>query len=332
MMMEIVGRKRLEGDDEAEEGNNGSGADGVGLVGRALEGSGRVDGTGSGRSRGGGGSAVAVRSLDLAVGDLGNGALGRSSLDLTVGNLGDGSGGAGGSSAGLDLAVGDLRDGCAGGSSSAGLDLTVGDLRNGSTRCAGLDLTVRDLGDRGRGLLGLAVGKLRSSGGGRGASAGTDDLDGDLVALRAGALVVQVVEVAAQALVESGLTTKGKRAVGASGPTGSVDGTSLGRAVELELVVGGDVTSALLGVKEYTVLEGDLKLHGVVLLALVDGAGSVGGGHVGDLDLELAIVAGRAAFGGRGVRLDLLSHTLGDGRGDSDSREGNGGGSVTHFD
>ena len=69
--------------------------------------------------------------------------------------------------------------------------------------------------------------------------------------------------------MESGLATKSKRAVGASGPASSVDGASLGRAVELELVVGGDVTGAVLGVKEYTVLEGDLKLHGVVLLALL---------------------------------------------------------------
>jgi hypothetical protein len=268
-MMKNWCRKRLEGDNEAEEGDNGGSADSVGLVGRALEGSGRVDGTGSGRSGGSGGGAVAVRSLDLAVGDLGDGALGRSSLDLTVGDLGDSGGRAGGSSAGLDLAVRDLGDGSASGSSSAGLNLTIGNLRNGSTRCAGLDLSVRDLGDRGGSLLGLAVGELRSSVRGRGASAGTDDLDGDLVALLAGRLVVQVVEVTAQALVENGLATKGKRAVGASGPTGSVDGTSLGRAVELELVVGGDVTSALLGVKEYTVLEGDLKLHGVVLLALL---------------------------------------------------------------
>ena len=184
--------------------------------------------------------------------------------------MGDGSA-SGSSSAGLDLAVGDLGDGSASGSSSAGLDLTVGDLRNGSTGCAGLDLTVRDLGDgSGRGLLGLAVGELRSSALGRsGARAAADDLDGDLVALLAGGLVVQVVEVTAQALVESGLATKSKRAVGASGPASSVDGASLGRAVELELVVGGDVTGAVLGVKEYTVLEGDLKLHGVVLLALL---------------------------------------------------------------
>jgi hypothetical protein len=270
-MMKNWCQKRLEGDDEAEEGDNGGSADSVGLVGRALEGSGRVDGTGSGRSGGSGGGAVAVRSLDLAIGDLGDGALGRSSLDLTVGDLGDSGGRAGGSSAGLDLAVRDLGDGSASGSSSAGLNLTIGNLRNGSTGCAGLDLTVRDLGDgSGRGLLGLAVGELRSSALGRGgARAGTDDLDGDLVALLAGALVVQVVEVTAQALVESGLATKSERAVGASGPASSVDGTSLGRAVELELVVGGNVTGTLLGVKEHTVLEGDLKLHGVVLLALL---------------------------------------------------------------
>jgi hypothetical protein len=65
---------------------------------------------------------------------------------------------------------------------------------------------------------------------------------------------------------------------------------------------------------------------------LVDGAGRVRGGHVGNLDLEVAIVVGRAAIRSRGVRLDLLSDALGDGRSDSDGREGNGGGSVAHVD
>lgn len=65
---------------------------------------------------------------------------------------------------------------------------------------------------------------------------------------------------------------------------------------------------------------------------LVDGAGSVGGGDVGDLDLELAIVAGRATRGGRGVGLDVLSDALGDGRSDSSGRKGDGGGSVAHVD
>lgn len=112
------------------------------------------------------------------------------------------------------------------------------------------------------GLLGLTVGKLGSSG------ASLDNVDVDLVALVASGLVVEVVEVAAQALEEDGGVAEGEGTVAASGPASSVDGTSLSGAVELELVVGGDVTSAVLGVGEDTILEGDLKLLGVVLLPL----------------------------------------------------------------
>ena len=90
----------------------------------------------------------------------------------------------------------------------------------------------------------------------------------DLVALLASGLVVEVVEVAAQALEEDSGAAEGKRAVAASRPAGGVDGASLSRAVELELVVGGDVTGAVLGVGEDTILEGDLKLGGVGLLPL----------------------------------------------------------------
>ena len=136
----------LEGNNEAEEGDDGGSAGGVGPVGRALERSGRFDGTSARGSGGRCGSAVAVRSLDLTVGDLSNRADSGSSLDLAVGNLGDSSAG-GGSSAGLDLAIGDLGDGSACGSGSAGLNLTVGDLAHGSTGSASLDLTIGNLGD-----------------------------------------------------------------------------------------------------------------------------------------------------------------------------------------
>jgi hypothetical protein len=128
---------------------------------------------------------------------------------------------------------------------------------------------VINLRSRDGSLLGLSVRKLRSSTSGAGTgNLGADNVDGDLVALVAFALRVEVVEVTAQALMEDGGAANGEGAVGASRPTSSVDGTSLGRAIELELVVGGDVTSALLGVGEHTVLEGDLKLLGVVLLPL----------------------------------------------------------------
>lgn len=261
---------RLEGSDEANESNGGGGTSGVCLGGGALEGSGAVDGAGARRSRCGSGGAVAVGSLDLAVGDLRSDRSSSAGLDLTVGDLGDGcASGSGG--AGLNLAVGDLGDGCAG----ASLDLTVGDLGDGSTRGAGLRLAVRDLGDGSRdgGLLGLAVRKLRSSAGGRGRAA-ADNVDGDVAALVALGLVVEVVEVAlaggvaSQALVEDGLATKSERAVGASRPASGVDGASLSRAVKLELVVGGDVTGAVLGVGEDTVLEGDAELVGLSLLPL----------------------------------------------------------------
>lgn len=264
---------RLEGGEEADEGNDGGGTGGVGLGGGALEGSGAVDGTSAGGSRCGG--AVAVGSLDLAVGDLDNrghaGLSGSSAgLDLTVGDLRDRSASRS-SGASLDLTIGNLGDRSASGSGSASLDLTVGNLAHRSTRGGSLDLTIGDLGDGSLNgsLLGLAVGKLRSSAGG-GGRAGTDDVDVDIVALLAGGLVVvEVVEVTAQALVEDGGATEGKRAVAASGPASSEDGASLSRAVELELVVGSDVTGAVLGVGEDTVGEVDEELGGVILLSLL---------------------------------------------------------------
>lgn len=90
----------------------------------------------------------------------------------------------------------------------------------------------------------------------------------NLVALVASGLVVEVVEVAAQALEEDSGATEGERAVAASRPASGVDGTSLGGAVELELVVGGNVTGAVLGVGEDTILKSDLELGGVGLLPL----------------------------------------------------------------
>lgn len=137
---------RLEGNNEAEEGDDGSSAGGVGLVSRALEGSGLLADTGARGSGGLGDSAVAVGSLDLTVGDLGDGADSGSSLDLAVGDLRNSSASSGGG-AGLDLAVGDLGDGSASGSGGAGLNLTVGNLAHGSTGCASLDLAIGDLGD-----------------------------------------------------------------------------------------------------------------------------------------------------------------------------------------
>lgn len=63
--------------------------------------------------------------------------------------------------------------------------------------------------------------------------------------------------------------------------------------------------------------------------------GALGGGlsDVDDLDLEVAVVARSAARGSRGIGLDVLGDTLGDGRGNDSGREGDGGSDgVTHID
>ena len=75
-------------------------------------------------------------------------------------------------------------------------------------------------------------------------------------ALGAGGLVVQVVEGAAEALVEDGGAAERQAAVGADGPAARVDGAGLGRGVELELSVRGDVAGAVDGVGEDAVREG----------------------------------------------------------------------------
>ena len=63
--------------------------------------------------------------------------------------------------------------------------------------------------------------------------------------------------------------------------------------------------------------------------------GALGGGlsDVDDLDLEVAVVASRAARGSSRVGLDVLGDTLGDGRGDDSGREGDRrSDGVTHVD
>ena len=87
----------------------------------------------------------------------------------------------------------------------------------------------------------------------------TDGLDVDRAALATLGLVVQVVEVSAQALVENSLVTKDERAVVADSPARGVDRIGLEDVVELELVVGDDLTSAAVLVLEDTVVEGDLE-------------------------------------------------------------------------
>jgi len=278
--------------------------------------------------------AVASRSLDLTVGDLRDGSTGRG-LDLTVGDLGDWR-----ASWGLDLTIGDLRDWGA----SWGLNLTVGDLRDWRAG-RGLDLAVTDLGDwrTGRSLnltvtnlgdggdsragdltvrdLGdnwgggdLAVRDLRS-----GAAALVDSLNVDWAALLGGGLVVKVVEGTAQALVESGVTTNGERAVVADGPARGVDSILLDGVVELELLVGDDGTGAALVIGEDTILKGDGKSLGLTLLE----CHALGwGGLVDDLNLEGSVVVGRA----------LARGGLWHGVGGDDGRKGERSKCVKHVD
>jgi len=228
---------------------------------------------GSGR-RGLGGAGG---GLDLAVTDLGDW-LGRrgtgGGLDLTVTNLGDWLSSAGG---GLDLTVGDLSDDL--GSAGGGLNLTVGDLADWLSGGRGLDLTVGNLGDSlGRGWEGR-----------RNNVTTTEDVNVDWNTLSTLGLGVEVVERARQALVEDGGATKGKGAVGASRPASGVDLTSLTTEVELELVVGGDVTNAASSVLQETIVKSAGKSSWAA------GTLGVGLGDVDDGDLKLSVVRRCAA-------------------------------------
>lgn len=74
--------------------------------------------------------------------------------------------------------------------------------------------------------------------------------------------VVQVVEVTAQALVENVGATESQGAIRAHAEAGSVDGTGLSWLVELELVVGGNVTCSALAVEEDTIGQGQVEHAG----------------------------------------------------------------------
>lgn len=88
----------------------------------------------------------------------------------------------------------------------------------------------------------------------------------DGAALLSLGLIVEVVEGSAQALVEGAVALDGEGAVAADGPSIDELGIGLaGRRVELELVVGDDVTNARLGVGEDTVLELEGKSGGLTL-------------------------------------------------------------------
>jgi hypothetical protein len=255
----------------------------------------------------GDGLSSAGRGLNLTVGDLGDGLAGGGSLDLTVRDLSDGSSGRSGS---LNLAVRDLGDSD---TSSGCLDLTVGDLSDGGTG-RGLDLTIGDLGDSlgGGGSLELTVANLSGSTAGSNTTS-LEDVDVDGGALVTSGLVVEVVEVTAQALVEDGRGADGKSAVAADGETRGVDGTGLGRLVELELVVGSNVTSTALVVSQDTVVKSDSQDLGLTSIETALG----GGGDVSNGDAEGTIEAGLAALRSRLLGGNGLGDTLGEGGGDT---------------
>lgn len=71
--------------------------------------------------------------------------------------------------------------------------------------------------------------------------------------------VIQIVEVAAQALVEDVGSAEGKGSIVAGGEASSVDCSGLGWAVELELVVGGDISCSSLGILQFAIGQSDYK-------------------------------------------------------------------------
>jgi hypothetical protein len=152
----------------------------------------------------------------------------------------------------LRLSVGDLSDW----NGRSCLRLSIGDLGDGLCRLS-LWLAIRDLGngssDGGAGWL-----SVRGLGdGSRGGFTAREDIDQDRLALSGPVAVVQVVEATAQALVEDSRGTESEGAVGADREAISVDGSSLGWSIELELVVGRDVSGTALLVGELAVGEGD---------------------------------------------------------------------------
>jgi hypothetical protein len=69
--------------------------------------------------------------------------------------------------------------------------------------------------------------------------------------------VVQVIEATAQAFVEDCGTTKGERAVAAGREPSGVDCSRLRRVIELELVVGSNITSTAAGIVQLAVEQVD---------------------------------------------------------------------------
>ena len=84
--------------------------------------------------------------------------------------------------------------------------------------------------------------------------------DGDGIALCGPLAVIQVVEVATQALAEDVGATKSKRSVRTEREAGGKNSFRLRRPIELELEVGCNTASASLGILEDVVFKGDCEL------------------------------------------------------------------------
>lgn len=137
--------------------------------------------------------------------------------------------------------------------------LTVCDLRdlanrNSSGGCAHLRLAIAEGGDDSCGY------NLRSDDlsitGLAGITATLHNEDFDRRALCSPGAIVKVEEVATCTLIENSRAAECEGAVSASGESSSEDGARLGRLIELELVVCGDVPGSALTILEDSVLEG----------------------------------------------------------------------------
>lgn len=199
-----------------------------------------------------------------------------------------------GSGRSLRLMVRDLGHG----GSSRSLGLAIGDDGSTSSTGCGARHNARHSAGHGTGHS-----NRRGSASGGTASGGTRKEN--LRALSTNRLSVQVAKATRVALVEDSGASKSKGLVGAERETGSVDGTSLGGLVELELVVGSFVTSVTLLVHENTILESQDQGSRVAGLAL----GVRRGGRVDDSDLEGGSDGGSATGGGSNSWGDLCRDT-----------------------
>jgi len=252
--------------------------------------------------------------LRLSVGDLGdNRANGASwGLRLAIRDLGDN-----GASWSLRLAIRDLGDNRANGA-GWGLRLTIRDLGDDSSR--GLRLTIRDLADNSSRGLRLSVGDLSDCSNtgsrwlavrglaNRARRAAGDGIDQDCLAVRSPIAVIQVVEVSADALIEDVGSTEGERAIVAEGEASGIDGSGLRRVVELELEVGGNISSAFLGIGELPTSQREDKAARVTTGTLVDI--TLQDLAFGRSDLEGASIVGRAACRRGRTGRDVTSHSL----------------------